>query len=344
MRMPRLKVPPDQPAGFYHCLSRVVDRRFILHPPEKEHFVALLRECAAFCRVRVLTFCVLSNHFHLLLEVPKRPEASLLPGPEEIVADLRRLSGHQSPDTVEQCFQGFRDAKDADGLAAYLASFHARMYDLSAFMKLVKQRFSQWYNRRTGRKGTLWEERFKSVLVEGAGQALTTMAAYIDLNAVRAGLVEDPKDYRWSGYGEAVAGGKEARAGLERLVQILGGGREASASEALAAYRVHLYREGTEERESLGEDGKPVRGALSREEAVKVLVAKGRLPVTEYLRCRVRYFCDGVVFGGQEFVEGIFRVYRERFGPRRKEGARPLRGVAAGGMYVLRDLRLNVFG
>ena len=62
--------------------------------------------------------------------------------------------------------------------------------------------------RRHGRKGTLWEDRFRSVLVEGAGLALATMAAYIDLNPVRAGMVEDPKDYRWSGYGAAMAGRK----------------------------------------------------------------------------------------------------------------------------------------
>ncbi len=71
-------------------------------------------------------------------------------------------------------------------------------------MKLLKQRFSQWHNARNARKGTLWEERFRSVLVDGAGEALLTMAAYIDLNPVRAGIVQDPKDYRWSGYGEAL--------------------------------------------------------------------------------------------------------------------------------------------
>ena len=344
MRMRRFKVPADQSSGFYHCLSRVVDRRFIFQATEKEHYVALLRECAAFCRVRILTFCVLSNHFHILIEVPRRPESALLPGPEEIVADLRRLSGHQDPDAVQQRLQMFREANDADGLAGYLATFHARMYDLSAFMKLLKQRFSQWYNRRTGRKGTLWEERFKSVLVEGAGRALMSMAAYIDLNPVRAGIVKDPKDYRWSGYGEAVAGGKQARRGVQRLAQVLGGGQEPSPSDSLAVYRVHLYREGNEERESIGEDGRPLRGALSREEAVKVLVTKGRLPMAEYLRCRVRYFCDGAVFGGQDFVEGVFRAYRERFGPNRKTGARPLSGLTARGLYVLRDLRQNVFG
>ena len=75
-----------------------------------------------------------------------------------------------------------------------------------------------------------------------------------------------------------------------------------------------------------------------------MLAAKGRLPVTEYLRCRVRYFCDGTVFGGREFVEGIFREFRGRFGPKRKSGARVMRGLADAALFTVRDLRRNVFG
>ncbi len=56
-------------------------------------------------------------------------------------------------------------------------------------MKELKQRFSRWYNRQTGRFGTLWAERFKSVLVEDHPANVETLAAYIDLNPVRAGLV-----------------------------------------------------------------------------------------------------------------------------------------------------------
>ena len=73
------------------------------------------------------------------------------------------------------------------------------MFDLSEFVKDVKQRFSQSYNRRHGRKGALWEERFKSVLLEGNVGTLSTVSAYIDLNPMRAGIVDDPKDYRFSG-------------------------------------------------------------------------------------------------------------------------------------------------
>jgi hypothetical protein len=85
-------------------------------------------------------------------------------------------------------------------------------------------------------------DRFKSVLVEGKGEALRTMAAYIDLNAVRAGLVKDPKDYRWCGYAEALGGSRRAQRGLCKAIgKPVDGWQSAGAAEA---YRSILYVEG----------------------------------------------------------------------------------------------------
>jgi hypothetical protein len=160
---------------------------------------------------------------------------------------------------------------------------------------------------------------------------------------VRAGLVSDPKNYRWCGYAEAVAGRAEASRGVQALVSALQG-REESVSKSLEVYRMHLYLQGNEAGEGIGEDGGPVRGTMSREAAVEVLKAKGRLPMAEYLRRRVRYFCDGAVFGSREFVNEIFTAYRDRFGPRRKTGARRMRGLAEEALYALRDLQKGIFG
>lgn len=342
MRMARLKVPGDRPVGYYHCISRVVDRRFIFEEVQKEHFAALMRECEAFCEVRVLTYCLMSNHFHVLVEVPKRPEQ--LPTAEAVIAKLEQLTGHQQLGAVREQLASFRSLGDGEGEREWLETYYARMWDVSGFMKLLKQRFTQWYNGRTGRKGTLWEDRFKSVVVEGAGQALVGMAAYIDLNPVRAGLVKDPKDYRWSGYGEAIAGRRRAKEGLRTVAMAMGRGQEESLSGALETYRMQLYSDGSELNESVGSDGRPVRGALRHEKVLAVLADKGRLPLEDYLRCRVRYFCDGAVLGSREFVEDLFRTYRERFGAKRKDGARRMRGLAGADLYTLRDLRLNVFG
>ncbi len=345
MRVSRLKLPNDRPSAFYHCVSRIADKRPIFGPEEKDHFVSLVRECERFCRVRVLTFAVMHDHFHILLEVPQRPDPLSLPSPLQILADLKLLSGHQFPVTVRQRFDALSaNPADKPALDAYLASFHARMFDVSAFMKLLKQRFTQWFNSRNSRKGTLWEERFRSVLVDGAGEALLTMAAYIDLNPVRAGIVQDPKDYQWSGYGEAMAASKRARLGIQRLATALQHGHEESPARSLELYREFLHLDGDERRQDIGPDGKPVRGSIGAEEAAKVLAAKGRLPSHDYVRCRVRYFSDGAVFGTRDFVDEVFRANRERYGAKRTTGARKMKGLEGSPFFVLRDLQLNLFG
>lgn len=342
MRRSRWLAPSDHPSAVYHCFSRVVDRRPILGDSEKELFRSLMRELAEFCQVRILTFCVMSNHFHILVEVPQPPEP--LPTAEETLDALARLSGSQDVAAARQLLGALRQSGDPTAEVQWLARFHARRWNLSNFMQVLKQRFSAIYNRRNHRKGTLWEERFKSVLVEGEGRALVTMAAYIDLNPVRARLVSDPKDYRWSGYGEAVAGRPEAQEGPRRIVRALLRSKSVPEAESLATYRQHLFAEDSEEGEPIGEDGRTVRGTITHEAVLRVLAEKGRLSIAEYLRCRVRYFCDGAVFGSRDFVEAMFQVQRHRFTPNRRTGARPMRGLEQPGLFTVRALRVNVFG
>jgi putative transposase len=209
----------------YHCISRVVDRRFVFTERECEAFRMFMRMYENFSGCRVLSYCIMSNHFHLLLEVP--PMAVGGPGDEVL---LHRLSALYSEAFVAGVAAELAEARnvaddEGDGVAdrrveEIHARFTYRMHDLSQFMKGLLIRFTRWFNRVHSRKGTLWEERFKSVIVE-SGVAARTMAAYIDLNPVRAGMVKDPADYRWSSYGEAVGGGtkgngKKSREGLVR--------------------------------------------------------------------------------------------------------------------------------
>lgn len=339
MRMPRLKAPVEHPVAYYHCISRVVERRFAFGPQEKERFVELMRLYERFCGVRVVTYCVMSNHFHILVEVPRRPEQ--LPDDEELLALVERACLGNGAGTIRQHLENLRGSGAHSEAEAFRETFFARMWDVSAFMKLVKQRFTQWFNRTHERKGTLWEERFKSVLVEGAGAALATMAAYIDLNPVRAGLVSDPAEYRWCGYAAAVAGVKAARAGLG-VVSEAARGNAVAPNRILAEYRLLLFGRGGEE--GLGEDGRPLKRGFRHEEIEAVLASKGRLAQWQMLRCRVRYFTDGVALGARAFVNDIFAARREHFGARRKSGARPLRRVEAGGLCAMRDLRLRPLG
>jgi putative transposase len=250
-----------------------------------------------------------------------------------------------------------REAGDDEGAEQLKEEkFLYRMWDLSQFMKVLKQRFTQWFNKRHGRKGTLWEDRFKSVLVED-GWTARVMAAYIDLNPVRAGMVEDPRRYRWSGYGEAVAGRKVAREGLQRMMfeyEQMRGSEAVAAREVAdwrrvaAGYRQILYMDGGEGPETEGsggggETGTRRRKGFTRKEVEAVLAKGGKLSEGEILGGRVRYFIDGVMVGTKEFVENSYRLSRERFGPKRTTGARRMRGVESE-LHTARALQVDALG
>jgi Transposase IS200 like len=351
---------------FYHCISRVVDRQRVFGSLEKEKFRTFMRMQEKFTGCRVVSYCLMDNHLHLLVEVPPRPEGGL--SDEALLERLRAIYGEAQVAEVAAELAGARQ-KVRNGLAheRLMTRIHGRftyrMHDLSQFMKTLMQRFTQWFNRTHERSGNLWEDVFKSVIVED-GVAARTVAAYIDLNPVRAGMVQDPADYRWSSYGEAVGGGprghgRKARAGLVRALRAHRGvGADAAlwAKDVSREYR-KLLLAGAVERtaESIGRDRKRVektlrKGIRKEDQAAGLAPAApadpaGGMVADALLRRRVRYFTDGVVIGSRMFVNEVFEASRERFGAKRKDGARKPRGsaaAAAGVWWSLRDLRKGV--
>jgi putative transposase len=347
MRRSRLKAPKDWEVAYYHCVSRVVDRQFVLGDEEKAEFVSLMRLYERVCQVRVLTYCLMSNHFHLLVEVHKRPEKAM--SEEALLKLIGSCHGKRRASMVEEQIRQFRAAGAHEAAQKVIDGWLSRMWDISQFMKTLKQRFTQWYNKRHGRRGTLWEDRYRSTLVEGNRNALAMVGAYIDLNPVRAGLVEDPKDYRWSGYGAAVAGVRAAMRGIETVMahaELV----SPKGAKALALYRVELYGAGDagdektrEMQAALGKGAKGNRRGFDRAKVEAERERKGCLTRAEVLRCRVRYFVDGAVIGSRAFVDRVFQAERHRFGAKRVDGARAMRGADFGGLCALRDLRHDVF-
>ncbi|MGD9417546.1 MAG: chemotaxis protein CheW, partial [Verrucomicrobiota bacterium JB025] len=103
-------------------------------------------------------------------------------------------------------------------------------------------------------------------------------------------------------------------------------------------YRCWLFGEGLETEAS---PDTPKRQGVDREAARKVLNQGGKLRRSELLRCRVRYFSDGVAIGSKGFVEGVFQAGRDHFGAKRKDGARLLKEAENLGIYSLRALRIQ---
>ena len=92
-----------------------------------------------------------------------------------------------------------------------------------------------------------------------------------------------------------------------------------------------------EQNEGTDAQGRPLRRGFSPEAVLEVLRAKGRVALNDYVRLRVRYFVDGLVMGSRNYVNEVFEKARHRFGPKRKDGARRMRGVQSKDLYVIRD-------
>jgi len=154
--------------SFYHCISRVVDRRMIFEAKDKGIFRKMLRDLEAFMGVRVVTYCFMTNHFHLLLEIPDGEELAPL-SEEAFLEILPRISDPTAARSVKEELGRAHAAGNEEAVAAVLARFERRRGSLSQFMKELKMRMTRYMNKRLNRTGTLWESRYKSVLVAADG-------------------------------------------------------------------------------------------------------------------------------------------------------------------------------
>jgi len=296
----------DAGESWYHIVSRTAFQEFKFDDEAKGMFVEMLRRVAYFSGIEVLDYCVMTNHFHILVHVPEKGEVT-----EDVLLDrIGALYGAPNAEELRVRWDDMRRRRMHRRVAEEQASFTRRMGDISPFMKCLKQRYSIWFRHHDeGFSGTLWEGRFKSVIVEGGSAALSAVAAYIDLNPVRAKIVDDPGKYRWCGYGAALAGDGLAMRGIARVFN-----PDATAKvftgTALALYREILYTKGS--------------GSMGADEVRNVLEENGKVPLPVLLRCKVRHFLRGAFVGSEAFVEGEFLKHRGHFSIGRRKGARPI--------------------
>lgn len=319
MRLRRIKLPGI--LSSYHCTSRCVGQQFLFGRAEKDFIEDLLFRSAHYCGVHVLDYVIMSNHYHVVVEVQ---EPRLL-SREEMISRYRHLYGEKSLRTSGLLKAFERDDERAEREQQRI---HKNMYDLSVFQQVFKQCISRWYNRRNDRKGALWSERFKSPLIDQLMEVRARVGAYVALNPVRAGIVDDPKRYKWSAFSRALRGCKLARKGICQLMGV------DSWLKARRLYQRRLVLSSEIGREQ-GKRGLP-------EHVIKQMQRyDGGFEIAFLLLQRVRYMVDGLIIGSKSFVEAHWERIREHLGPNRKSGARRLRGGDWDGIYTLRDLRVD---
>lgn len=287
----------------YHIISETTGQQFLLGDLEKEYLMERIKMLSSVYFAKVFTFAVLSNHFHLIAQVQDGEKYS----DEEIERRYYRRYGTKKPFPKER-----------------IGYYRERWSDLSEYAKEVKQGFSCWYNKLNKRRGFFWGGRFNCVVVE-PGPALLSFMAYVDLNAVRANIVDRPEDYRYCGLGYHIqSGNQDSFLNLDLSELVVG------QESPLIAYRKYVYEVGSLERS----DGKrriPI--SISEQEAD----SDYRLKRTALFRYRSRYFTESVVLGSRIFVKEVYARLQPYL--RTREDREPVRIHGAEGLYSMRRLK-----
>ncbi len=203
------------PLTVHHIVNRIAHRVFFLQDDERNDFIEMMRRAAEFTGIKLIGWCIMTNHFHILAFLPERievDEAEILrrveilkgkAGASALVAQLTALRKRDI--TRSTALESEKGSGESDA-QLLLERYRKRMYDIGSFMKILKQWFTEEYNRRSAHVGTLWESAYIDRVVPWQKEDLTRVLAYIFLNPIRAGACPGFDEYTWSSLRAAVRG------------------------------------------------------------------------------------------------------------------------------------------
>ena len=293
-RMPRLLVK-GEPA-IYHVMSRTALDGFVLQDMEKEYLLYLIKHLSTVYFSEILGFCIMDNHFHLV---------------------IRMLPGDQFSDReIAKRYQRYYTKKYKNHtIHPGQIPFYRRKWScLSCLLKEIKQRFSCYYNKLHNRIGYFWGDRFKGVLVE-EGHTLINCLAYVELNPVRAALVNKPEEYRWCSLGYHI------QTNNRNNLLVLDFGLEDSglnsSQDRLRAYQKYVY----------------AKGDIIAEDAINF--GNTRESVNRF-KYRCRYFTDSGIIGTKTFVRNCYRLFMDKLPVKKTIEPKAINGLP--NLYCLKHL------
>jgi putative transposase len=291
----------------YHVMSRTALDGFPLKDIEKDFMLDLIKRFSALYFTEILGFCLMGNHFHLLVKMI----------PENRYTD----------EQIQKRFELFYgDSREfTEGQIPYLRD---KLSSLSEFMREIKVGFARYYNRRHNRRGYFWGDRFKSVIVD-KGETLVNCLAYIDLNPLRASLVDRPEAYRWSSLGYHLQTQNK-----DRFLSMDFGLKEFSVKsqkERIRRYRRYVYEAG-----AIGRPDTMQTKVINEKVIAKERKKEFEISRTSRFRYRTRYFTDSGIIGSKEFVAENYQRFKHLFYSKHEKKPKPIKGLD--GMYSLKRL------
>ena len=156
-RIKRLTIPNQKTV--YHVMSRTCLDNFPFGDIEKDELINIIKRFSTLYFTEIIGFCAMGNHFHLLVRMLPDHYFS----DEEIKNRYEKFYSRQNRKIAKDTQTPENNAPERKYHLTpdQIPLFREKLSSLAEFIKEIKQTFSRYYNKRQGRRGTLWGERFK---------------------------------------------------------------------------------------------------------------------------------------------------------------------------------------
>jgi REP element-mobilizing transposase RayT len=291
----------------YHVMSRTALDQFPFKDVDKDQFVKIIKKFTEINFADELGFCIMGNQFHLLVQMI--PDTHFTD--KEIKKRFEKMYGNEI---------FFNDK--------LIPEYRAKWSSISKYVQEIKQTFSRYFNKKYKRRGTLWGERFKSVIVE-KGETLVNCLAYIDLNPLRAGLVKRPEEYRWCSLSYHMQTDNK-----DKFLSFDFGLKEFGVKnkmERIRRYRRYVYEAGAVDLSEKKRSRLINKRILEKER-------KKDFEVTRIDRFvfKSRYFTDSGIIGSKQFVSYCYNQFKDYFQAKKEKMPQAVAGLD--GIFALKRL------
>ena len=309
--MPRTARHKSKEAAFYHLTNRVTgwtdwfpfeDRR------ARRKLLDMILFYVSVYRCRLAAFQIMGNHFHFVVHFEKP----------------RSLSRKELMESADKLYGRKVEKKTADWTVAQWKAFNQRLFDVSKLMQNVDGLYAVWFNHQFRRRGHFWSERFKNPELLGT-EAVQDAILYVELNAVRAGLVKRPEQWKWGSARWRLTGKDHDLIPLEELFPSDPG------TDVYRSYRARLYYRGAV---PTRENQTAIPRWILHQEQRRGFTRAGAF------RRRLRFLTDGLAVGPAEKVAQLLETYRKQGRYRRRRHPIPQLG---GVLFSLREQRSHAF-
>ncbi len=187
MPKPRRLLVDLQSTPYYHCISRCVRRAYLCGDDaltgknfdhRKQWLIDRMKTLARVFAIDICSYSTMSNHFHLVLRIDA--ERGRLLSDEEVVEHYAGVF----PKAVKKLKKVSESQRQR-----LISMWRERLWNLSWYMRCLNEAIARRANREDECSGRFWEGRFRSQALLDEGALLTCMS-YVDLNPIRAGIVD----------------------------------------------------------------------------------------------------------------------------------------------------------